>query len=50
MTLEDLRVSLNNIMGGHWVDIERAANGEIVIHTRLVENAAGELVPIDDAQ
>lgn len=47
MTLDDLRTSLNNFMP-EWCDIERAKNGEIVIHTRLKEDENGQLVPIDD--
>jgi hypothetical protein len=48
MTLEDLRTSLNNFMPV-WCDIEKSDEGEIIIHTRLVENERGELLPMDAA-
>jgi hypothetical protein len=48
MTLEELRTSLNNFTPVRC-DIEKSADGEIIIHTRLVENERGELVPMDDA-
>ena len=48
MTLDDLRVSLNDIMGGRWVEIERGDDGEILIFTGLAEDAAGNLTPIAD--
>lgn len=48
MTLADLRTSLNNFMPV-WCDIERADDGEIIVHTRLKEDETGELIPIDDA-
>ena len=47
MTLEDLRTSLQNFMP-EWCEIERADDGEIIIHTRLVEAPNGELVSIDE--
>jgi len=47
MTLDDLRTSLNDIMGGRWVEIERDDDGEIIIYTGLIEDENGELVPID---
>ena len=50
MTLDDLRVSLNDIMGGRWVEIERDDDGEIVIYTGLIEDAEGQLVAIDDIE
>jgi len=45
MTLEDLRISLNNFMPT-WCEIERADNGEIIILTGLVEKD-GYLVDIE---
>ena len=47
MTLDDLRTSLNDIMGGRWVEIERDDDGEIIIYTGLIEDENGELAPID---
>ena len=49
MTLEDLRTSLQNFMP-EWCEIERADDGEIIIHTRLVEAPNGELVSIDEVE
>jgi len=49
MTLEDLRISLNNFMP-EWCEIERDDDGEIVIRTGLIETATGKLIPIDDAE
>jgi hypothetical protein len=49
MTLEDLRISLNNFMP-EWCEIERADDGEIVIRTGLIETTTGELVTIDAAE
>jgi hypothetical protein len=46
MTLEDLRISMNNFMPT-WVEIERDDDGQIVIYTNLVENDNGELVEIE---
>jgi hypothetical protein len=49
MTLDDLRISMNNFMPT-WVEIEEAEDGEIIIRTGLKESGHknGELVPIDD--
>jgi len=47
MTLEDLRISLNNFMPV-GCEIERADDGEIVIRTGLCE-VNGELVPVEAA-
>jgi hypothetical protein len=46
MTLEDLRISMNNFMPT-WVEIETDDDGQIVIYTNLVENDNGELVEIE---
>jgi hypothetical protein len=46
MTLEDLRISINNFMPT-WVEIETDDDGQIVIYTNLVENDNGELVEIE---
>ncbi len=46
MTLEDLRISLNNFMP-NWCEIEREDDGEIIIRTGLVEKD-GYLVDIDE--
>jgi hypothetical protein len=46
MTLEDLRTSLNTFMPV-WCDIEISDDGEVVIFTRLRQDEAGELVPVD---
>lgn len=46
MTLEDLRISLQNFMPT-WVEIEEDDDGEIVIYTGLRENEKGELVEME---
>lgn len=45
MTLEDLRISMQNFMPT-WVEIETDENGEIIIRTGLIEDESGELVEI----
>lgn len=45
MTLEDLRISLQNFMPT-WCEIEKNDDGEIVIRTNMKEEN-GQLVPID---
>ena len=46
MTLEDLRISMQNFMPT-WVEIETDDNREIIIRTGLVEDESGELVEIE---
>lgn len=46
MTLEDLRVSLQNFMPT-WCEIEQADDGEIIIRTGLKE-VDGYLVDMED--
>jgi hypothetical protein len=46
MTLEDLRISMNNFMPT-WVEIETDDDGQIVIYTNLVEDDNGELVELE---
>ena len=43
MTLEDLRISMQNFMPT-WVEIETDNDGQIIIYTGLVEDESGELV------
>jgi hypothetical protein len=48
MTLEDLRISLQNFMPT-WCEIERADDGEIIIRTGLVEKD-GYLVDMEEVE
>jgi len=48
MTLEDLRISLNNFMPT-WCEIEQADDGEIIIRTGLVEKD-GYLVDMEEVE
>jgi hypothetical protein len=48
MTLEDLRISLQNFMPT-WCEIEQADDGEIVIRTGLKE-VDGYLVDMEDEE
>ena len=46
MTLEDLRISMNNFMPT-WVQIEKDNDGQIVIYTNMIENENGQRVEIE---
>ena len=46
MTLEDLRISMNNFMPT-WVQIEKDNDGQIVIYTNMIEKENGQLVEIE---
>jgi hypothetical protein len=42
MTLEDLRISMNNFMPT-WVEIVTDDDGQIVIYTNMIEGKDGQL-------
>lgn len=46
MTLEDLRISMQNFMPT-WVEIETDNDGQIIIYTGMMEDKSGELVEIE---
>ena len=46
MTLEDLRISMQNFMPS-WVEIETDEDGEVIIRTGMTIDEYGQLMEID---